>query len=121
MVKYFRSAPKYFWKTARHLRRGKRGTIEAVHNKDGTLLTSTEKVIVRRNEHFEELLNLTNPLSIVEAELEDGGSSFISLGEVTKVVKQLHSGKSPGVDEIRPEKVKHKWKKASVHFLLNNF
>ena len=44
---------------------------------------------------------------MVEAELEDdGGSSLISLGEVTEVVKQLHSGKAPGVDEICPEMLK---------------
>ena len=30
MEKDFRSAPKCFWKTVRHLRRGKRGTIQAV-------------------------------------------------------------------------------------------
>ena len=39
MEKNFRSAPKHFWKTVRHLRRGKRGTIQAVYSKDGTLLT----------------------------------------------------------------------------------
>ena len=109
MEKDFRLAPKHFWKTVRHLRRGKRGTIQAVYSKDGTLLTSTEvKVIGRWKEHFEQLLNLNlNPPSIVEAELEDdGGSSLISLGEVTEVAKQLHSGKAPGVDEICPEMLK---------------
>ena len=107
MEKDFWSAPKRFWKTVRHLRRVKRGTIQAVYSKDGTLLTSTEKVIGRRKEHFEELLNLTNPPSMLEAELEDeGGSSLISLGEVTEVVKQLHNGKAPGVDEIHPEMLK---------------
>ena len=75
-----------------------------VYGKDGTLLTSTDKMIRWWKEHFEELLNVTNPSSIVEAELEDdGGSTLISLGEVTEVVKHLHSGKAPGVDEIRPE------------------
>ena len=49
-------------------------------------MTSTEKVIRRWKEHFQELLNLTK--SIVEAVLEDDwGSSLISLGEVTEVVK----------------------------------
>ena len=58
-------------------------------------------------EHFEELLNLNNTPSIVEAEVEDdGGSPLISLGEVTEVVKQLHSGKALGVDEIHPEMLK---------------
>ena len=36
----------------------------------------------------------------------DRGSTPISRGEVTDVVKQLHSGKAPGVDEIRPEMLK---------------
>ena len=48
-------------------------------------------------------LNLTNPPSMIEAKQE---STFISLGEVTEVAKQLHSGKAPGVDEIRPEIMK---------------
>ena len=53
------------------------------------------------------LLKPTNSPSMVEAELEaDGGSSSISLVEVTAVVKQLHSGKAPGIDEIRTEMVK---------------
>ena len=107
MEKAFRSAPKHFWKTVRHLRRRKPGTIQALYSNDGTLLTSTEKVIGRWKEHFEELLNPTNPPSTVEAELEDDvGSSLISLGEVTEVVKQLYSGKAPEVDEIRPEMLK---------------
>ena len=43
----------------------------------------------------------------MEAELEaDGGSSSISLVEVTEVVKPLQSGKAPGIDEIRPEMLK---------------
>ena len=88
MEKDFRSAPKRFWKTVPHLRKGKRGTIEAVYSKEGTLLTSTEKVIGRWKEHFEELLNMTKPPSMVEAKLEDDeGSSLIYLGEVTEVVK----------------------------------
>ena len=108
MEKDFRSAPKCFWKTVRHLRRGKRGTIQAVYSKDGTLLTSTEEVIGRWKEHFEELLNPTNTPSMLEAELEEGGGglSSISRAEVTDVVKQLHSGKAPGIDEIRPEMLK---------------
>ena len=70
-------------------------------------MTSTEEVIGQWKEHFEELLNPTNTPSIIEAELEaDGGPSSITLVEVTEVVKQLHSGKAPGVDEIRPEMLK---------------
>ena len=109
MEEDFRAAPKLFWKTVRHLRRGKRGTIQAVYGKDGTLLTSNEDVVGRWKEHFEELLNPTtsDPPSLTGAEPEDdGGSSSISRKEVTEVVKQLHSGKAPGVDEIRPEMLK---------------
>ena len=71
------------------------------------LLTSTDGVLGRWKEHFEELLNLTTPPSMLEAELEyEGGSTPISRGEVTEVVNQLRSGKAPGVDEIRPEMLK---------------
>ncbi len=50
---------------------------------------------------------MTNPPSTIEAELkDDGGSTSISLEEVAEVVKQLHSGKAPGIDEIRPEMLK---------------
>ena len=107
MEKDFRSAPKCFWKTIQHLRRGKRGTIQAVYSKDGTLLTSTEEVVGRWKEHFEELLNPTNMPSMLEAELEvDGVSSSISLVEVTEVVKHLCSGKAPGIDGIQTEMLK---------------
>ncbi len=46
-----------------------------------------------------------------EAEFEDPGkASPISLAELAEVVKTLHSGKGPGVDEIRPEMLRC-WKK----------
>ncbi|KAJ3594015.1 hypothetical protein NHX12_006347, partial [Muraenolepis orangiensis] len=83
MEKDFQSAPKRFRPTIRHLRKGKRGSIQAVYSKGGTLLTSTEEVIGRWKEHFEELLNPTTP-SMVETELEDEGrQTSISLEEVT--------------------------------------
>ncbi|KAJ3585594.1 hypothetical protein NHX12_014313 [Muraenolepis orangiensis] len=100
MEKDFQSAQKRFCQTIRRLRRGKRGSIQAVYSKSGTLLTSTEEVIGQWKEHFEELLNPTTP-SMVETELEDKGrQTSISLEEVTAVVKHLESGKAPGVDEI---------------------
>ena len=78
-----------------------------MYSKDGTLLTSTEEVIGRWKEYFGDLLNPTQPPSVMETELEDDGvSSPISLGEVTVVVKQLHSGKAPGINEIPPEMLK---------------
>ncbi|KAJ3613948.1 hypothetical protein NHX12_017526 [Muraenolepis orangiensis] len=61
MEKDFQSAPKRFWQTIRRLRRGKRGSIQAVYSKGGTLLTSTEEMIGPWKEHFEELLNPTTP------------------------------------------------------------
>ena len=95
--KDFRSAPRCFWKTVRHLRKGKQGTIQAVYSKDGMLLTSTEEVVGWWKKHFDELLNPTMS-STMEAEPEADDS--ISLGEVTEVVKQLR------IDEIRPEILK---------------
>ncbi|KAJ3601978.1 hypothetical protein NHX12_029739 [Muraenolepis orangiensis] len=59
MEKDFQSAPKRFWQTIRCIKRGKRGSIQAVYSKGGTLLTSTEEVIGQWKEHFEELLNPT--------------------------------------------------------------
>ncbi len=38
-----------------------------MYSKGGTLLTSTEEVIKQWKEHFEELLNQTNPPSTIEA------------------------------------------------------
>ena len=102
MEKDFQVAPKHFWKNVHHHRRGKRGTIQAVYSKDGTLLTSTEEVMGWWKEYFGNRLNPTQPPSVMETELEDDGvSSPISLGEVTVVVKQLHSGKAPGIDEMK--------------------
>ncbi|KAJ3605875.1 hypothetical protein NHX12_027918 [Muraenolepis orangiensis] len=92
MEKDFQSAPKRFWQTIRRLRRGKRGSIQAVYSKGGTLLTSTEEVIGRCKEDFEELLNPTTP-SMVETELEDEGrQTSISLEEVTTTTTTTHTG-----------------------------
>ncbi len=74
------------------LQKGETGTIQAVYSKGGTLLTLTEKVIRRAKEHFKELLNSTNPPSVIEAELEDDEeSTSVFLEEVAEVVKKtLH-------------------------------
>ena len=64
---------KDFRKTVWHLRRVKRGSIQAIYIEDGTLLTSNEEVIRRWKEHFEELLNPINPSSMAAADLEDEG------------------------------------------------
>ena len=107
MEKDFRLASKKFWQTVRRLRKGKQGLAQAVFSRGGELLTQTEDIVGRWKEHFEELLNPTNTSSGEEAESEASGEApLISLAEVTEVVKQLFSGKAPGVDEIRPEMLK---------------
>ncbi|KAL7857954.1 hypothetical protein AOLI_G00180560 [Acnodon oligacanthus] len=96
MKKDFRSASRRFWTTVRRLRSGRGGCAQAVFSKGGETLTSSEDIVGRWKEHFEELLN-------PEA---SGVSSSISLVEVTEVVGKLFSGKALGVDEIRPEMLK---------------
>ncbi len=69
MKKDSESAPRYFWKTVWHLRRGKWENIQTVYSKGGALLSSTEYVIGQPKENFEGLLKPTNPPSATEAEL----------------------------------------------------
>ncbi|KAJ3603101.1 hypothetical protein NHX12_030845 [Muraenolepis orangiensis] len=106
MEKDFQSAPKHFWQTIRRLRRGKRGSIQAVYSKGGTLLTSTEEVIGQWKEHFEELLNPSTP-SMVETELEEEGrQTSISLEEVTTDAAVFVGQKARATDRaaVRPLK-----------------
>ena len=104
MEKDLRLASKKFWQTVRRLGKGKQGLAQAVLSQGGEPLTQTEDNVGRWKEHFEELLNLTNTPSGEEAESEASGEAPpISLAEVPEVVKQLFSGKVPGVDEICPE------------------
>uniref|UniRef100_A0A8C6K8L9 Reverse transcriptase domain-containing protein n=1 Tax=Nothobranchius furzeri TaxID=105023 RepID=A0A8C6K8L9_NOTFU len=78
-----------------------------IYSGDGVLLTSTQDVVDRWAEYFEDLLNPTDTSSSEEAESGDFGlASQISGAEVTEVVKKLLCGKAPGVDEIRPEFLK---------------
>ena len=103
----FRLAPRRFWQTVRRLRRGKQCFTNTVYSGDGVLLTSTGDVVRRWKEYFEDLLNPTNAPSMEEAEPGDSGEdSSITRAEVTEVVKKLHGGRAPGVDEIRPEFLK---------------
>uniref|UniRef100_A0AAR2JQZ9 Reverse transcriptase domain-containing protein n=1 Tax=Pygocentrus nattereri TaxID=42514 RepID=A0AAR2JQZ9_PYGNA len=103
----FKSAPKRFWQTIRRLRRGKQCATSTVYSGDGVLLTSTEDVIGRWKEYFEDLLNPTDTFSSEEAESGDMGIGLsITEAEVAKVVKKLLGGKAPGVDEICPEFLK---------------
>uniref|UniRef100_A0AAY5KH73 Reverse transcriptase domain-containing protein n=1 Tax=Esox lucius TaxID=8010 RepID=A0AAY5KH73_ESOLU len=99
MEKDYRLASKRFWQTIRRLRRGKQCPTNAVYSRGGQLLTSTEDVVGRWKEYFEDLLNPAVTSSIEEA--EDEGSEVdlsITRAEVTEVVKKL--------DEIRPEYLK---------------
>ncbi|MEL7181936.1 MAG: reverse transcriptase family protein, partial [Pseudomonadota bacterium] len=71
------------------------------------LLTSTGDVVRRWKEYFEDLLNPTNMSSVEDAEPVDlEVDSSITGAEVAEVVKKLHSGRAPGVDEIRPDFLK---------------
>ncbi|KAF7200479.1 transcript variant X4 [Nothobranchius furzeri] len=92
-----------FWQTVRRLRRGRQQLAHTVYSGDGELLTSTEAIVGRWKEYFEELLNPTNAHSEEEPELGGLGMDCpISGAEVAEVVKQLHSGGAPGADEVRP-------------------
>uniref|UniRef100_A0A669C209 Reverse transcriptase domain-containing protein n=1 Tax=Oreochromis niloticus TaxID=8128 RepID=A0A669C209_ORENI len=107
MEKDFRTASKRFWQTVRRLRRGKRCSTCTVYSAGGALLTSTEKIVRRWKEYFEDLLNPTDTSSEEEAESGDEGNDPpISGVEVTEAVKQLLGGRAPGVDEVRPEFLK---------------
>ncbi|XP_070399597.1 uncharacterized protein [Nothobranchius furzeri] len=103
MEKDYRSAPKRFWPNVRRLRRGRQQIAHTVYSGDGELLMSTEAIVGRWKEYFEELLNPTYAHSEEEPEPGDLGMDCpISGAEVAEAVKQLHSGGAPGVDEVRP-------------------
>uniref|UniRef100_A0A8C6NIQ5 Reverse transcriptase domain-containing protein n=1 Tax=Nothobranchius furzeri TaxID=105023 RepID=A0A8C6NIQ5_NOTFU len=107
MEQDFHTASRRFWSTIRRLRGGKQCATNTIYSGDGVLLTSTQDVVDRWAEYFEDLLNPTDTSSSEEAESGDFGlASQISGAEVTEVVKKLLCGKAPGVDEIRPEFLK---------------
>ena len=106
MEKDFHSTPKKFWQIVRRLRRGKQNPVHTVFSAGGELLTSMESIVGRWKEYFEDLLNPTTH-SEEETKPEDFGLNFpITGAEVARAVKQLCSGSTPGVDEIRPELLK---------------
>lgn len=70
LAKGFRLTPRCFWKTVRHLRRSKWGTIQVMSKKDGTLLTLTVEIIRLWKEKFEELVILTNPPFMIKTDLD---------------------------------------------------
>ncbi|KAI3352436.1 hypothetical protein L3Q82_005390 [Scortum barcoo] len=108
MEEDYRSALKRFWQTVRRLRRkGKQYSANTVYSAGGELLTSTGDIVGRWKKYFEDLLNPTDLPSSEEAEAGDSEvDSSITRAEVTEVVRKLHGGKAPGVDEIRPEYLK---------------
>ncbi|KAK3511395.1 hypothetical protein QTP70_007230 [Hemibagrus guttatus] len=107
MEKDYRTASEKFWQTVRRLRRVKQLSANTVYSGGGELLASTGDIVGRWKEYFEDLLNPTDTPSIEESEAEDSEvDSFITQAEVTEVVQQLLGGKTPGVDEIRPEYLK---------------
>ncbi|KAK3541878.1 hypothetical protein QTP86_008137 [Hemibagrus guttatus] len=107
MEKDYRMASGKFWQTVQRLRRGKQLSANTVYSEGGELLASTEDIVGRWKEYFEDLLNPTDMPSVEEPEAEDSDvDSFITQAEVTEVVQQLLGGKAPGVDEIHPEYLK---------------
>ena len=104
MEEDYRSASRKFWQTVRRLRRGKQFSTNTVYSGGGELLTSTEDVVGRWKEFFEDLLNPAVTSSLEEAEAGPSeADSPITRAEVTDVVGDLLGGRAPGVDEIPPE------------------
>ena len=103
MEEDYRSAPRRFWQTVRRLRGGRRQLAHTVYSGGGELLTSTEDIVGRWKEYFEELLNPTGTYSGKETEPEISGLGRpISGAEVAEAVKKLRGSGAPGVDEVRP-------------------
>ena len=69
MEQDFQPVPKKFWQTVWRLRRGKQNPVLMVLSVGGELLTSTESIVRRWKEFFEDLLNPNNTYSEEEAEL----------------------------------------------------
>nr|XP_054603312.1 uncharacterized protein LOC107376876 [Nothobranchius furzeri] len=106
MEQDFSTASRRFWSTIQRLG-GEQCVTNTIYSGDGVLLTSTQDVVDRWAEYFEDLLNPTDMSSSEEAESGDFGlASQISGAEVTEMIKKLLCGKAPGVDEIRPEFLK---------------
>ena len=93
-----RTASKRFWTTIRRLRRGKECSVDTVYGGNSVLLTSTQEVVNRWKEYFEDLLKLTKALSGEKAGPVDSGAGSLIFG--TKVAR------SPGVNEVCPEFLK---------------
>lgn len=101
------------YKITRELSGKRKNGEKPVKSKDGKLLTTERKLMLRWNEHFKEVLNredininnnqnsippIGDPLNInIEPITED---------EIIKAIKRLINGKSPGIDSITAEVLK---------------
>ncbi|KAK3535605.1 hypothetical protein QTP70_017246, partial [Hemibagrus guttatus] len=86
MEKDYWTASGKFWQTVRRLRRGKQLSANTVYSGGGELLASTEDIVGRWKEYFEDLLNPTDTPSVEEPETEDSEvDSFITQAEVTEL------------------------------------
>ena len=84
MEEDYRSASRKFWQNIQRPRNGK-------------------DIVGWWKKYFEDLLNPTDTSFIEVAEAGDSEvDSFITQAEVTEVVRNLVSGRAPGVDEIHP-------------------
>ena len=103
---YF-SANKVVWQTIRHLR-GKRLSITySINDSDGNILTDENKILSRRREYFEDLLNPVKASTRNTHEVTHlGKDEVFTAAEVTTAIKGINSGKAAGEDEIRPEMLK---------------
>ena len=93
-----------------------------VRNKEGKLLKSFDEELKRWKEHFEEVLNCPDPADspVVSPGLElPINMVSITKAEIRVAVKKLKNGKAPGLDNIPPEDILHKflnkiWKEEEI-------
>ncbi len=68
-------------------------------------MSNEDKILVRWREHFKALLNPDSVInSTVDVQIVEESSIFEA--EVARAIKALKSGKTGGVDEIRPVMLK---------------
>ena len=83
-----------------------------VRSKEGTMLSEEHEQLARWKEHFEEVVNRTTGQAGDAEEEEDWDSDprirvkEPSVEEIKRAIKQIKSGKSPGLDNIPPETLK---------------
>merc|ERR1711867_18617 len=92
----------------------KQSSYPSVKSKNGkSVITDPEKILDRRVEHFDEVLNQPSDFdSSVLEDIPQGETNHTldeqpTLAEVEKSIKQLASGKAAGVDGIPPDVYKH--------------